>query len=198
MKVRDRGGGPRRAIARVASYLREAFEGLGRRMTSRRARALATALALLLSNVLAAVCPVAAYAISFEPITVERVSEDEFEEPGFSWSIDFEDAVIEPGSSFVWKDDLSGHFACDPRYDNANDPNSHWSIAKRAGGWAAYIDGDTPDDTDFTLRFTGSSSMCSRRSTDSAPSSPTAGMDARRSSARMRAFSSRMLKGLVI
>lgn len=155
MKVRDRGGGPRRAIARVASYLREAFEGLGRRMTSRRARALATALALLLSNVLAAVCPVAAYAISFEPITVERVSEDEFEEPGFSWSIDFEDAVIEPGSSFVWKDDLSGHFACDPRYDNANDPNSHWSIAKRAGGWAAYIDGDTPDDTDFTLRFTG-------------------------------------------
>ena len=94
MKVRDRGGGPRRAIARVASYLREAFEGLGRRMTSRRARALATALALLLSNVLAAVCPVAAYAISFEPITVERVSEDEFEEPGFSWSIDFEDAVV--------------------------------------------------------------------------------------------------------
>lgn len=110
------------------------------------------ALALFLSTLLGAITPAVAYAaMSFQPLKIRKVSETEFEEPGYSWSIDFEDAEIPEGSDFVWRDDLSPHFPA----VGTDDPSSHYNIAKNHGGWAAYVDDSTPADSDFTLRFTG-------------------------------------------
>lgn len=156
MKNRDRGGGPGRLIARAASRAKEAIVRLAHGAASRRARAAVVALALLLNSALAALGPVAAYGISFEPIKINYVSEDEFELPGYGWSIDFEDAVVEPGSSLQEFDDLSPYYSANDGRGGVNKgPETQYGVAKSGGGWAAFIDGSTSKQTDFTLRFTG-------------------------------------------
>ena len=155
MKARDREGGPGRLIALATSRLEDTLERAARRSTSQRARAAAMALAMLLSSALTALSPLAAGAISFDPIVIKDVSEDQFEDPGYSWSIDFEDVRVEPGSGFVWEDgeDFCGHIMT--KEESTADPNSHYNVARRDGGFAAYIDGSTAPSTDFTLRYTG-------------------------------------------
>ena len=157
MRTRGNRGAPRSRLALVVEWLRGVLGSLARAAGMRRTRAAAAVAALVVSNLLAAVSPAVAHAISFETIKVDRVSDDEFEKPGYSWSIDFADATIEPGSSIVWEDGgtFSGHIAAHPDYDDKTRPDSHWSIANRDGGWAAYIDDSTPEGTDFTLRLTG-------------------------------------------
>ena len=58
----------------MAQWCGTMLAALGTRMGSRRAKAALAALALVLSNLLGALTPVAAYAaLNFEPITLESV-----------------------------------------------------------------------------------------------------------------------------
>ena len=63
---------------------------------------------------------------------------------------------MEPGSSLQEFDDLSPYYSANDGKGGVNKgPETQYGVAKSGGGWAAFIDGSTSKQTDFTLRFTG-------------------------------------------
>ena len=116
-----------------------------------RLRAALTVLALVLECLLGLALPRRARAVTspFPAVTIEEIAEDEFEDPGYAWSIDFEGAQIVEG--FTREQNVGQYF-------NAGGPVSEGYQSNLEGtpGYAAFIDESTEKGS-FTLRYTGGS-----------------------------------------
>ena len=146
MRDKERRYGPARLVDRMAQWCGTMLAALGARMGSRRAKAALAALALVLSNLLGALTPVAAYAaLNFEPITLETVPESEMEDGAYSWSINFTGWDESSAVGFRRVEHPEGFIA---------PTNGMRDYARTAAGWAAEIGPDTPKGS-FSVRATG-------------------------------------------
>lgn len=146
MRDKERRHRPARLVDRMARWCGTMLAALGARMGSRRAKAALAALALVLSNLLGAITPVAAYAaLNFEPITLETVPESEMEDGAYSWSINFTGWDESSAVGFRRVEHPEGFIA---------PTNGMRDYARTAAGWAAEIGPDTPKGS-FSVRATG-------------------------------------------
>lgn len=146
MRDKERRHGPARLVDRMAQWCGTMLAALGVRMGSRRAKAALAALALVLSNLLGALTPVAAYAaLNFEPIKLETVPESEMEDGAYSWSINFTGWDESSAVGFRRVEHPEGFIA---------PTNGMRDYARTAAGWAAEIGPNTPKGS-FSVRATG-------------------------------------------
>lgn len=138
-----------------------AFQPASTKASRRRKRApvvniaaIVMALAILAASISGSLSPVFHQVFGApEPIEIREVNEDEFEEPGYSSSINF--SGIEVVSGWTYQKEVSQYYstAGTPPLDNG-DRNT---VAPKGPGYAFFIDSSTKPDQDNppTLRYTG-------------------------------------------
>ncbi|WP_143786239.1 isopeptide-forming domain-containing fimbrial protein [Olsenella sp. An285] len=108
-------------------------------------------LVLVLSCLMGMALPRDARAVTspFPAVTIDEIAEDEFEDPGYAWSIGFEESQVIEGFS---REENIGQYLSAGGHVSEGFRNEYVGTP----GYAAFIDGNTEKGS-FSLRYTGGS-----------------------------------------